>query len=176
MKEILTILSLVLLLATPTLAASLSLDVQTQEKTAVAIGGWEDGEKYRNDFNLTLTAHGPDDKPVAALIHLRVWHENEYGLFVTDIPYVEGQLLFEAQNQAPDGRLNVVVMPTVAGTYVLDARAEDPTGKFESVDIQMRLPVDQIPERQLRGALLLGFMTLAGFAGGYFFLREAKHE
>ncbi len=147
-------------------AASLSIDVK-QSGEAVA---------HEGEFNFTLAAKGPGGQPFpGAIIRARLWHVSEYSLFTTDVPYVENAQVFDVQGSPEDGILHVAAMAPIPGKYVLEARATDPAGKLEDADVMEEYAVPQIPEKTIRGALLLFFFLAAGFAGGYFFLRDGRH-
>lgn len=169
------IFAFALLLALSILAATpLTLSVK-QTGPLVAQGG--PARTPGGGFNLSMEARGADGKPIEdALIHARLWHINGLNFFTTDIPYVEGEPVFDFTTVAPNGTLHVEALTPIFGTYRLEARAIDPSGKNEPADISQDFEAAQLPEKSLNGALLLGAFLIAGVIGGYYFLSGGKHE
>jgi hypothetical protein len=149
------------ILASPLLAAPLIISVS------------ENGERLAHEghLDLAISAATPSGTPLKdAQIHARLWHVDDYGFFTTDIPYVQGEPVFEIDTVAKNGTLHVRANTPIPGKYVLDARASDASGGNEAAGLSQIYDVPQIPEKNMRGALLLAFLFLAGLAGGYYFL------
>ncbi len=145
------------------LAAPLSISVsETGERMA-----------HEGHLDLAISAATSTGAPITdALIHARLWHVDDYGFFTTDIPYVQGEPVFEISTVATNGTLRVLANTPIPGKYVLDVRASDPSGNSGAASLSQEYAVPQIPEKSMRGALLLSFLFLAGLAGGYCFLSE----
>lgn len=170
-----TIFALALLVALSLVgAAPIVLDVQ-QHGDLMGQGGPE--APPTGAFNISISAKDASGVLIEdALIHARLWHVNGLNYFTTDIPYVEGEPVFDLTTVATDGQMHIDAMTPVYGTYRLEVRAVDPTGKNEAADSEQELVASNMPEKDLRGALLLWFLLLAGLFGGYYFLSEGNHD
>jgi hypothetical protein len=155
------IMLIVAALAAALLASPLALTVtETGERLA-----------HEGHLDLAISATTPSGVPLKdAQIQARLWHVDDYGFFTTDIPYVQGEPVFEIKTVAKNGTLHVLANTPIPGRYVLDAQAVDVSGENEAVRLSQTYDVPQIPEKSMRGALLLAFLFVAGLAGGYYFL------
>ncbi|MBS3069694.1 hypothetical protein J4441_04995 [Candidatus Micrarchaeota archaeon] len=157
------------------LLASQMLASQLFAASSLVISVEQKGElvAHEGHFDATIYALSPSGAPIKnATIRARLWHSDKYGLFTSDIPYVDGIMVFDIETAAPDGSLHVDAMLPVPGTYVLEAEGFDPSGQYDHAPFMQEYEVGQLPHKELNGAVLLWFLFMTGFAGGYFLLSK----
>lgn len=133
----------------------------------------ESGERVAHEghLDLAIAVRTPEGAPLKdAVIHARLWHIEDHGFFPTDIPYVEGEPVFEIETVAKSGTLPVLANTPIPGRYLLEVRALDAEGAYEATDASETFVVPQLPDKTVKGPLLLAFLFAVGLAGGYYFL------